>query len=1325
MTTDDTPQLDPRSASELLADLQARLPAYVPGWRPAGAGAAVNQVFARYQALLAHAINRAPDKNKLAFLDMLGVNLLPAEPARAPVIFQPLPNAGDSRVPEGARLSAAPAEGQEQVVFEAERSIALASARLAEVVSLWPGRDAYADHSTDAIGGQPFTLFEPLRRIHHELYLAHPVHFALAGRAVVELRVELAEPGSSPLPLIWEHWDGAGWRAFTLFAPADQAGRSFDGTASLTRSGVIRLVSECAESKPTTIDGIISYWLRARAAQPLPPQPGRRSTLVRRIRIASMVDCALPEKCSGGIAPEYALADQAQLDISKTFLPFGQQPQLGSSFYFTSEDAFGKPGALVTICFERAKTPQDEADEKSEKYKINVNDANAVITQIKNTVNQMISVLQALIDANGLLDTNTLVSTLYPPDQPEKWYDDLKTHIRSARDAITLAIPAALGVLAPLVPPGIIPTPNPPLALAEAAVLLGLAIAARELTDPTAPGTQLSNLITTIQQLQQVDPADIPTAVTAISNLIAAIKNLVNPTQWPIYGDQLPNFFADAETHYNALLSRITAANQEVKKAIAAAQKVLALLGTLTPTQAAATQGHLPPTMDVPLLAWEYWDGARWSALVAPRASDPKGNSSSNDPYNLLASGQVSFTVPADWERSEVGGQSGRWARARILSGHYANLRVVSWTDQSGIVNFVPIVEPRPPALNSFFLGYTYASGLAAPEYCLSYGDFQWEDHTEVVRSLEGSFTPFRPVADSTPALYLGFDRALPTDRVSLYFDIEELAGHTSGPALRWEYWDGSDWSPLSVEDATGGLARSGVVAAIWPGTPPPMTARVLAASGTQVQLADARAVARFLPGDRVFIMQEDRGELAIVAASAGDMITLKRPLGQEYTSASIGRAGLARFGVPHTWLRVRLAQDAQPPRSRLSGIFVNAVEALQAQTIERELLGSGNGQPLQTFFMRQTPVLDGEVIEVRELEGARAALEVEPLRQDVLAQGMRDEDVRAVTDSQGRVVEVWVRWQLRPHLLFSGPDDRHYTLDRSRGRVAFGDGQHGRTPPPGNDNIQALRYRSGGGASGNVAIGAITQLHSGVVALGVVNPRAAEGGADGERVEIIQPGGTSAAGTSAMVRAPVLARGPRLMRHRRQALSADDYEALAREASPAVAVAQALPNQHPGGYAAPGWVTVVIVPLSQEPQPQPSFELRRRIQQTLAARTPAAVSGHIAVVGPRYLPIGVDATVVPLRSSAPGPLLERVRQALSAFLHPLGGGPQGNGWPFGRDLALSDIAGLVESIPGLDVVATITLLLDGTPQGNLIGVPPGWMVAAGPLRLRLMGSEP
>jgi predicted phage baseplate assembly protein len=273
---------------------------------------------------------------------------------------------------------------------------------------------------------------------------------------------------------------------------------------------------------------------------------------------------------------------------------------------------------------------------------------------------------------------------------------------------------------------------------------------------------------------------------------------------------------------------------------------------------------------------------------------------------------------------------------------------------------------------------------------------------------------------------------------------------------------------------------------------------------------------------------------------------------------------------------------------------------------------------------------------------------------------------------------------------------------------LEFGGRGNGRIPTVGPNNIQARLYRSGGGVNGNVAAGQINQLLGPAPFVQEVsNPRAAEGGADGESVVSVR------------------SRGPETIRHQGRALTAHDFEALAREASPGVAAVRALPITAPNLRPTSGWVTVIIVPQSIAPRPQPTFELRRQVHDYLAARAPATLSPErIAVIGPTYLPIGVAATVIPRRLGQAGVVEGRVRAFLERFLHPLTGGPEGCGWPFGRDVFLSDLAAVLEAVDGVDYVRELNLLLNDTPRGEQIEVPPDRIVVAGPLHVEMHAGE-
>ena len=144
------------------------------------------------------------------------------------------------------------------------------------------------------------------------------------------------------------------------------------------------------------------------------------------------------------------------------------------------------------------------------------------------------------------------------------------------------------------------------------------------------------------------------------------------------------------------------------------------------------------------------------------------------------------------------------------------------------------------------------------------------------------------------------------------------------------------------------------------------------------------------------------------------------------------------------------------------------------------------------------------------------------------------------VSDGDG-----WQEWQVVPDFAASGPHDRHLTLEEATGEIAFGpsvrqpDGsvrQFGAVPAKGSA-IRAAHYRTGGGRSGNVARGAIQVLRSSIPYVArVENREAARGGVDGETVQ------------EAKVRAPIA------LRAQERAVTARDYEELARRAAPEAA---------------------------------------------------------------------------------------------------------------------------------------------------------------------------
>lgn len=79
------PRLDDRSYDDLVAELVARIPAHTPEWtnpRPGDPGRTLIELFAWLGDALLYRANLIPERQRLAFLRLLGVPLRPARPAR-------------------------------------------------------------------------------------------------------------------------------------------------------------------------------------------------------------------------------------------------------------------------------------------------------------------------------------------------------------------------------------------------------------------------------------------------------------------------------------------------------------------------------------------------------------------------------------------------------------------------------------------------------------------------------------------------------------------------------------------------------------------------------------------------------------------------------------------------------------------------------------------------------------------------------------------------------------------------------------------------------------------------------------------------------------------------------------------------------------------------------------------------------------------------------------------------------------------------------------------------------------------------------------------
>ncbi len=396
-----------------------------------------------------------------------------------------------------------------------------------------------------------------------------------------------------------------------------------------------------------------------------------------------------------------------------------------------------------------------------------------------------------------------------------------------------------------------------------------------------------------------------------------------------------------------------------------------------------------------------------------------------------------------------------------------------------------------------------------------------------------------------------------------------------------------------------------------------------------------------------------------------------------------------------HCWVRCRVIEPApnQPfyeSSPRIKGVRVycvgGTVSATQATEVRGEVLGISDGKPGQSFQLRNNPLLarrPGETIEVIYEEGKR--------------------------------VETW---EEVGDFSNSGPEDKHFVCDSAQGVVRFGpaireqDGtvrQYGAIPPKG-AQVRFTSYRCGGGAGGNVAAGTLTVLKSSIpYVAGVTNRKPAKGGADLENLE----------------RAKLLA--PKFLRARNRAVTAEDFEAFALRATSGIARAKCL-----GTIESENLITICAVPsidgskeLFNKGDLLLHQEVKKEIEEYLNDRCLLTLS--TSVQDAEYIWVTVETEVLVKQGWNLDRIKEEVERVLYRYIHPLKGGPSGEGWPFGRDLTSFELYPLLQRVEGVESVSKINLWthrdLEEKPDGKAdrVKISKGGLLCSGHHRVTVL----
>ena len=353
-------------------------------------------------------------------------------------------------------------------------------------------------------------------------------------------------------------------------------------------------------------------------------------------------------------------------------------------------------------------------------------------------------------------------------------------------------------------------------------------------------------------------------------------------------------------------------------------------------------------------------------------------------------------------------------------------------------------------------------------------------------------------------------------------------------------------------------------------------------------------------------------------------------------------------------WILIRPSgpdsSAATPVDLKLSWVGINAVRVSQQADVRGELVGQGNGEPDQQFHLVNTPVIaDSVSLKVDGVDWQKTddLLAAPP---EVATRGSHLPPVTtAVASGETDATQT-------PASQPPGQTARVYVVDRASGVIRFGDGLRGARPR----GPIVASYSFGGGANGNVGIGAINsgaELPSGFT---VVNPVPTWGGSEGESVSDSER------------------RIPTVFRHRDRAVSLEDWnDILDRTPGIDLGRREVLPLVHPElDVESPGSVTVLVIPADPQSNgaPQPDRFFLEAVCRHVGPRRLLTTEVHVA--GPTYVPIavaiGID--VVPGRDIAP--VREGVQARIRRFLSPLEGGFNQKDGPLDKEVVDRDQKG-------------------------------------------------
>ncbi|WP_031051025.1 putative baseplate assembly protein [Streptomyces sp. NRRL F-5650] len=262
-----SPNLDDRRFQQFVDDAKRYIQQRAPEWTDhnvSDPGITLVETLAHMADQIVYRLNRVPDKNHLAFLDLVGITLFPPSAARTDVTFWlSAPQEDTILVPVGTEIATLRSERDEAVVFATERDLRIVPCSLGRLVTQVRG-EAVSDRTTDLAESKDVMCFAESPNPGDCMLIGLSAAIPDCALALeLDSRVDGVGVDPRQPPLVWEAWTEDGWQPCEV---------DRDGTGGLNRPGdvVLHIPGGHVLSRN---GGHEAGWIRCRVTEPLTGQP--------------------------------------------------------------------------------------------------------------------------------------------------------------------------------------------------------------------------------------------------------------------------------------------------------------------------------------------------------------------------------------------------------------------------------------------------------------------------------------------------------------------------------------------------------------------------------------------------------------------------------------------------------------------------------------------------------------------------------------------------------------------------------------------------------------------------------------------------------------------------------------------------------------------------------------------------------------------------------------------------------------------------------------------------------------------------------------------